>query len=157
MNTNTNSSEYWLEQPVVFRLSAHRHVTMPNLPTTAKFLGAMLGSMLVLGSLGIGSQYHLPRLISLALYALVGWFFIKFLKVWTLSAQASPKSAFLHSLFNALGWSAVCFAGTMVANEEVVWLPALAVFAYVFTVILASDMLVWAVRRAWRFFVAKFH
>lgn len=154
---NTNSSEYWLEQPLVIRLPTKRQVTIPNLVTMAKVGGAMLGSMLVLASLGIGSQYHLPRFINFALYALVGWVFIKFLKFWTLSAQASPKSAFLHSLFNALGWSSLCFAGTMLAYEEVVWLPALAVFAYVFTVILASDMLVWAVRRAWRFFVSKFH
>jgi hypothetical protein len=147
----------WLEQPLVFRAPGNGEVTIPALVSIAKSAGAMVGSMLVFGELGVGSQYHLPRGTSLVLYALIGWFFIKYLKVWTLSSHSSPKSALLHSLFNALGWSAVCFAITLVAHDDLVWTPSMMVFAHVFTVILASDMLVWTARWSWHFVSAKFH
>lgn len=145
----------WLEDSIVIARGEKMTITIPALTTLAKYVGAVVGSIVILTYFGVGAQYHLPRAAMFFFYGLAGYEYIKRLKVWTLSAQSPLKSALPHAFLNALGWSILCAIGTLIMHEDVMWAPTLAVFAYVFTVILLSDACVWAVRAAWPFSQSK--
>jgi hypothetical protein len=141
----------WLENP----LQISRSAQAISVTTVAKVIGAMVGSILVLTCLGVGSQHHLSRALFTLIYAVVGWQFIKWLKVGNLKEDSSLKAALHHALWNGLGWTVLCFIITLVAYEEIWWTLTGEVFTYVFVVILFSDSLVWATRRAWHFVESK--
>ncbi len=120
------------------------------LTTISRNIGAMLASILVLVYLQFGTEYHLPRSALFLFYAIVGWQYVKYLKFWQVAEDSTFQSLLWRAFLNAIVWTVLCFAVTIVMREDLWWTPTLEVFAYIFTVVLTSDVFVWTTRLVWR-------